>query len=223
MNTAVVCPTVTAQTTKEFRNQLERIHAFSERIHLDFMDGIFAPTTSIPLTKAWWQPGPIIDLHIMYKQPMNELENIIMLQPHLVIIHAEAEGVLDFLKELDGMGIKKGIALLQHTPVNAIAALLPQLDHVLLFSGELGHFGGTADVGLLRKADVLRRTYPNIEIGWDGGINDQNALTLAEGGIDVLNVGGFIQKSNNPEHAYAKLKSLLQMRGIHDRPTDLHD
>lgn len=210
---SVICPTVTAQTLKEFRQQLERIHNYADRIHLDFMDGEFAPTKSIPISKAWWQPGPIIDLHVMYKSPMHELENIIMLQPHLVIIHAEADGVLDFLKEMEGMGIKRGIALLQDTPVNAVASILPLLDHVLLFSGDLGHFGGTVDLKLLRKVDVLRRTYPHIEIGWDGGINDQNALALAKGGIDVLNVGGFIQKSDNPEHAYAKLKAILKSEG----------
>lgn len=213
MSQSVICPTVTAQTTTEFRQQMERIHAFAPRIHLDFMDGIFAPTTSIPLSKAWWQPGPIIDLHVMYKNPLEELETIVKMQPHLVIIHAEAEHAKEFLSELDGMGIKRGLALLQDTPVNVIASLLPMLDHVLLFSGNLGHFGGTVDLGILRKVNILRKTFPHIEIGWDGGINDQNVRVLAEGGIDVMNVGGYIQKSDEPEEAYAKLKTILNSEG----------
>ncbi len=202
---AVICPTVTAQTTSEFREQLARIQNFAPRIHLDFMDGIFAPTKSIPISSAWWQPGPIVDLHVMYKNPIHELENIIMLQPNLVIVHAEAENILDFLKELEDMGIKRGIALLQDTPVNAIAELLPLLDHVLLFSGDLGHFGGSADMKILKKVETLRATYPHIEIGWDGGINADNAAELAAGGIDVLNVGGSIQKAKDPEEAYDTL------------------
>ncbi|CAN5438524.1 ribulose-phosphate 3-epimerase [soil metagenome] len=205
----VICPTVTAQSSTEFRAQMERIHGFSKRIHLDFMDGIFAPNKSIPIASAWWQPGPIVDLHVMYKNPLSEIENIIMLQPHLVIIHAEAERVFDFLHELDELGIKKGIALLKDTPVSAIESLLPLLDHVLIFSGELGCFGGTADVQLLQKAALIKNLRPKIEIGWDGGINLENAASLASGGIDVLNTGGFIHNSENPEAAYDTLEKAI--------------
>lgn len=208
----IICPTVTAQTPKDFRNQLSRVQDFAGRIHLDFMDGIFAPTTSIALENAWWQPGPIIDLHVMYKNPLEKLETIIKLQPHLVIIHAEAENFVEFFDELEDMGIKKGVALLPATPVQDIEKLLPQLDHVLIFSGDLGHFGGTADLGLLHKVNELRKLKPQIEIAWDGGINDQNVRELALGGIDVLNVGGYIQKADQPEEAYATLTSALMER-----------
>ena len=213
MSAAVICPTVTAFSTQEYREQLERIQGFADRIHIDFMDGIFTPTKSPPISKAWWQPGPTVDLHVMYMRPMHELEQIIILQPHLVIVHAEAEGLLDFMKELEGMGIKKGIALLQDTPVNAIASLLPVLDHVLLFSGVLGSFGGEADLNLLKKAETIRKTYPHIEIGWDGGINAENAAALAAGGINVLNVGGSIQKAEDPEVAYVKLVTAITGEG----------
>lgn len=210
MNSAVICPTITAFSLTEYRQQLQRIQGFAERMHIDFMDGIFTPTKSPPPSKVWWQPGPIVDLHVMHKNPLHELENIIMLQPHLVIIHAEAERVVDFIKELDGMGIKKGVALLQDTPVNAISSLLPIIDHVLLFSGDLGHFGGKVDLKLLRKVNVIRQTYPHIEIGWDGGINAENARDLVDGGIDVLNVGGFIHKAENPEDAYDTLVEVIR-------------
>ena len=32
----------------------------------------------------------------------------------------------------------------------------------------------------------------DLEFGWDGGITDQNVAVLVNGGVDVLNVGGFI-------------------------------
>jgi pentose-5-phosphate-3-epimerase len=207
---SVICPTVTATDLSDYRQQLEHVQSFAKRIHLDFMDGIFAPTRSIAIAQAWWQPGPIVDLHIMHKKPLEQLEQIISLQPSLVIIHAEAERVLDFLHEIDGLGIQKGIALLGATPPTVLEPILPILDHVLIFSGDLGHFGGTADLDLLHKVAWLKKQKPGLEIGWDGGINDKNVSILAAGGIDVLNVGGFIQKAKNPESAYDTLNAELE-------------
>ena len=63
---------------------------------------------------------------------------------------------------------------------------------------------------LLDKVDQIRKLKPTIEIGWDGGINDTNAYELAKNGIDVLNVGGFIQKSDDPEGAYDTLIGKLK-------------
>lgn len=206
---AVVVPTVTALNTSDYQKQLQKIQRFADRIHLDFMDGIFAPTKSIDITDAWWQPGPVVDLHVMYKKPLEELENLIALKPHMIIIQAEAEGVKEFLDELDGLGIKKGLALLQETLVEDIEKLLPKLDHVLIFSGSLGKFGGKVDVNLLHKAQMLKKLKPSIEVGWDGGINDKNAVMLAAGGVDVLNVGGFIQKAYSAEIAYDKLVTAI--------------
>lgn len=206
---AVVVPTVTALNTSDYQKQLQKIQRFADRIHLDFMDGIFAPTKSIDITDAWWQPGPVVDLHVMYKKPLEELENLIALKPHMIIIQAEAEGVAEFLDELDGLGIKKGLALLQETLVEDIEKLLPKLDHVLIFSGSLGKFGGKVDVNLLHKAQMLKKLKPSIEVGWDGGINDKNAVMLAAAGVDVLNVGGFIQKAYSAEIAYDKLVTAI--------------
>lgn len=207
---SVVCPTVTAVTRAEYRQQLERIQSFARRIHLDFMDGVFAPTKSISIAEAWWQPGPVIDLHVMHQKPMLELEHCIMLQPHMIILHAESEGILDFFKEIDDLGIKKGLAILQPTSVDSIKELLPELDHVLVFSGDLGHFGGTVDMHMLEKVKELKRLKPSLEIGWDGGINAENAAELIRAGVDVLNTGGFIQRAQNPEDAYDTLEAIVK-------------
>lgn len=90
---AVICPTVTTLTPKHYRESIERVCDFAERIHIDFADGVFAPTKLVPIEEVWWPIGPIIDFHIMYKQPMEHIESIILQQPSLAVIHAEADGV----------------------------------------------------------------------------------------------------------------------------------
>ncbi len=198
------------KNSREYRAAIERVSNFSERIHIDFADGKLAPTKLISISDAWWPVGLMVDFHIMYQNPFEFIDDIIAQQPSLVIIHAEAEGVEKFLDELDGLGIKRGVALLKQTPVESINKLLNKLDHVLIFSGDLGYYGGIVDFELLEKVKLLKKLKPDIEIGWDGGVKDVNASKLVEAGVDVLNVGGFIQNSSDPEAAYDTLNVVIK-------------
>lgn len=196
-------------SSKEYSESIQRVAQFADRIHLDFADGIFAPTKLLPIEDAWWPIGLIVDFHVMYKKPLEHLEEIIHHSPHLVIVHAEADGIEEFLTELDGLGIKRGVALLKETPVSVIEKYTENLEHVLIFSGDLGHYGGSVDFELLDKVKQVKAIDPVIEIGWDGGVNLETATKLAESGVDVLNVGGAIQKASDPEKEYDKLCSSI--------------
>lgn len=206
-----ICPTVTAESVGEYDDQVHQLESFAERVHLDFMDGAFAPSKSPDLSVIKPPSKFLFDLHVMYQNPQDYLKDIIHLKPHLVVVHAES--TVDYKKmadELHRNGIKFGIALLQKTPVKTVAPLLGSLDHVLVFSGNLGYQGGSkVDVHLVTKVKELRKLKPKIEIGWDGGVNDKNIKFLATVGVNVINVGGFIQKSDNPKAAYQKLEQAL--------------
>jgi ribulose-phosphate 3-epimerase len=208
---AVICPTVTAFDPHEYRGQIERLEPFAKHIHIDLMDGEFAPTKSPPLEQIWWPVTAKADIHLMYQRPMEYLEQLIKLQPRLVIIHNEADvHHMDFAAKLHAEHIEAGLAILADTPIEYAYQIMHSFDHVLVFSGDLGRHGGHANLGLLDKVHKIREHHPDVEIGWDGGINDQNAKQLVDGGVDVLNVGGFIQKAENPQEAYAKLEVLLK-------------
>lgn len=209
---ATICPTVMGASSKEYREAIDRIADFAERIHIDFADGIFAPTKLQPIEDAWWPIGLIVDFHIMYQNPLDHIETVILHQPNLAIIHLEANNSIEFLRELDGLGIKRGIALLKDTPIEKIKADLDHIDHVLIFSGDLGHYGGKADYNLLNKVKILKDIKSELEIGWDGGVNSESIETLIDAGVDVLNVGGAIQKASEPEKAYDILKDIINQK-----------
>ncbi|HMS50656.1 MAG TPA: hypothetical protein PKA02_04470 [Candidatus Saccharibacteria bacterium] len=207
---AIICPTVTATEPHQFRQQLERVASFAERIHIDLADGVFTDNKLLPLDDVWWPAGAFVDVHLMYEAVKPFLAQLVALKPHMVIIHAEAVGnYYSVAKPLKAVGIKVGVALLAHTPVTRIKQALPDIDHVLVFSGHLGYFGGKADLELLKKVEQLKKLHHEIEIGWDGGINEANAAILAQGGVDVLNVGGAIQRATDPKDAYGRLKALV--------------
>jgi ribulose-phosphate 3-epimerase len=206
---AVICPTVTAFDPHEYRTQVERLVAFARRIHIDLMDGVFAPTKSPGLDQVWWPQELTADIHLMYQEPMQYLDQLIKLRPHMVVVHNEAHvHHMHFAAELHKADIKVGLAILRDTPAEYAYQIMHSFDHVLVFSGNLGYHGGEADLGILDKVKKIREHHPEAEIGWDGGINDQNAAQLVEAGVDVLNVGGFIQKSDDPAAAYAKLETI---------------
>jgi ribulose-phosphate 3-epimerase len=203
---ATICPTVLAGTPEEFRNQVNRISQFATRIHIDLADGLFAPTKTIAIDQVWWPGGVRADLHVMYQKPFEHYRTFLSLTPQMVIVHAESEGnFVPFAELMHRHGIEVGVALKPETPVSLIRPALEWIDYILIFSGNLGHFGGQADTSLLTKVQELRQLKPQLEIGWDGGINNTNAQVLARGGVDVLNVGGFIQHAADPRMTYNML------------------
>ncbi len=208
---AIICPTVTAFSLDEYRRQTLAITPFAQRIHIDLMDGRFAPTISPDINDIWVPHGPAVDVHLMYQEPMNALKQLIALQPHMVIIHNEAHvHHMHFVAELHKHGIKAGLAILQDTPIEYAYQIMHSFDHVLIFSGQLGHHGGHADLSLLDRVQKIRDHHMDVEIGWDGGISDHNARQLVDAGIDVLNVGGFIQKSHNPIDSFERINKAIQ-------------
>ncbi len=210
MSMATICPTVLARDPHEYRIQMERIQSFAKRVQIDLTDGHFAKVKTVTIPQVWWPAKVTADLHLMFRRPGFHLKEILNLHPSMVIVHAEAEGsFVDFAQRLRDAAIKVGVALLPETPVAQIKPALEYIDHVLIFSGDLGHFGGRVDTHLLVKAQECKALKPELEIGWDGGVNDTNVHLLAAGGIDVLNVGGFIQKASDAQHAYDTLVAKL--------------
>lgn len=203
---AVICPTVTAYDANEYRKQMDVLTPFANRVHIDLMDGIFAPTKSPDINSAWWPHQLKADIHLMYQSPMDYIHQIINHHPRMVIIHNEADvHHMDFAAQLHAHDILVGLAILHDTPVEYAYQIMHSFDHVLVFSGKLGYHGGEADMSLLAKVRDIRQHHPDAEIGWDGGINDQNAIQLIEAGVDVLNVGGYIHHSVSPLLAFNRL------------------
>ncbi len=210
---AIICPTITATTTEQYSQQMEEVAEYVERIHIDLADGVFAPNKLVSIKDIWWPVGVTADIHVMYQAIAPFIDELIQHKPNLVIMHAEAAGKFADLHEiLAKKSIKTGIALLAETPVDVIKPILHKLDHVLIFSGDLGYFGGHAKMSLLSKIRQIKRINPAIEIGWDGGINEDNVHKLVLGEVDVLNVGGAIHKAKNPHTAYDTLSVLARLK-----------
>lgn len=204
---SIVVPAITEQSVEDVNAEWLRMQPFASRVHLDLMDGQFAPGEPIPLDSLSWSEGWEVDMHLMYKEPMEQLKAITSLdpKPSLVVFHAEAEGdLLAFAKGLQDAGIKAGVALMRSTVPSDKTELIQAADHVLIFSGDLGKHGGKANMLQLEKVRLIHAIKEEVEIGWDGGANVDNSYTLALGGIDVINVGHALADVDDPAEVYRK-------------------
>lgn len=212
---AVIVPCVTVSTPEDYKASLEKIHLFAKRVHIDISDGTFAPNQLIGPGQIWWPQGWEIDVHVMVALPSEYLDQLLALKPHMITLHAEAkEDILPLLQKIKQVGINAGVALMRSTVPADIAGLIETADHVMIFSGDLGKYGGTASLMQLEKIRLVKNINAGVEIGWDGGITVENAFSLAQGGVDVFNVGGAIQKANDAQTAYDTLVKEVSRQGV---------
>jgi len=204
-----------AETIDELRASTEKLQTFVRRVHIDISDGEFTPTFLLNEAQLFWPEGWDVDIHAMVARPSEHLAQLIQLKPSMVILHAEAqEDIVPHLLALKQAGIKAGIALLKTTVPITVQAAIEAADHVMIFSGELGKFGGTASMMQLEKIRLIRKIKPSVEVGWDGGVKVDNAYTLTQGGVDVLNVGGEIANATDPAATYNELVKEINKHGV---------
>lgn len=212
---AVIAPAILAENAAQYKEQVDRITGFVERVHIDVSDGEFAPTLTVGIQELWAPEGWTIDIHAMVNNLEEYIPKLTALRPHMIIVHAEATGdVKTALMQIRQAGIMAGLALLKPTVPRTVEEFIKLADHVMIFSGELGRFGGTASLMQLEKIRLIKAINPNVEIGWDGGVLVDNAYSLVQGGVNVLNAGGVIQKSSDPHAIFSKLQQEINKTSV---------
>ena len=212
---AAIVPTILCETEDDYKATIERLHPFAQRVHIDLTDGEFAPTFTVGVNQIWWPQEWTVDIHAMVAHPSQYVNALIQMKPATVIFHAETgEDLTPVIAKLKQAGIKAGIALLKPTVPSTVQPYIESADHVLVFSGDLGHYGGTASLMQLEKVRLIRTIHPEVEVGWDGGANAENAFSLAQGGVDVINCGGAINKAADPAATYKQLVDEINKHAV---------
>ena len=212
---AMIAPAILTDNLEDYKSRLEQAATFASRVHIDISDGEFAPTFTVNEADAWWPTNVQADIHAMVARPSEHIAALVAKRPSMIIFHAEVqEDLTKIFQYIRQSGIKAGLALQRPTVPTELAALIAQVDHVMIFSGELGKYGGTASMMQLEKVRLIKSIRSDVEIGWDGGVNVENAYTLTQGGVDVLNVGGAIANSQVPADTYNELVKEINKHGV---------
>lgn len=210
----VVVPCVTVSSPDAYKLALQKIHTFTKRVHVDFSDNTLAPLQSVAVNQIWWPQEWQVDIHAMVNDPAQYVDALLAIKPHLIIFHAEVKtDLLPIMQKIKMNGVKAGVALMRSTVPADVAPLIEAADHVLVFSGNLGKYGGTASLMQLEKVRLIKNINAGAEIGWDGGIAIENAFSLAQGGVDVMYVGHAIQEVDDAHAAYDALVKEVSRQG----------
>lgn len=209
-------PSILTASVDELQRYITIYSAFAKHFHLDIADGSFVNTMTVKLADITSLPDELVwDFHMMVIDPLLYIDDIVRLAPSLVIFHAEVgANLLEPINKLKEAGIKTGVALLQRTYPGDVSAYIEAADHVLIFAGELGKQGGTADLLQIEKIKLIKAINPSVEIGWDGGINIENVRAVAHSGLDILNIGRAIAMSTDPAATYKELSEESDRLGV---------
>ena len=211
MAITTIAPTILTNDPNEYNDIVKKYFNFAKRVHVDISDGTLTDATTISETAVWWPKGWTVDIHMITATPSTHLDNLIKLKPNLVIFHAEAnEDLLPIFQKLHEAGIKTGVAIIKSVYPGNIKNILNDCDHALIFSGDLGKYGGKAEPLLFEKAALIRDIKSAIEIGWDGGANEENIHLITHAGVDIINVGSAIAKAEDSAAAFNTLNKLTE-------------
>lgn len=184
--------------------------------HLDVMDGSFVPNISFGLPvieQIRKATHKVCDVHLMIESPGKFAEAFKKAGADILTVHIEAcPNLHRNLQEIKSLGMKRGVALNPHTPVQLLEDILEDIDLVCLMSVNPG-FGGqkfipkTLDkIRALKQMIQQRGLQTLIEI--DGGVNLNNAKDILLAGADVLVAGSTVFNSEDPIATIAELKAL---------------
>lgn len=184
--------------------------------HLDVMDGSFVPNISFgPMLVQFFRKATkkVCDVHLMIEAPERYAEAFRDAGADILTVHVEACNHLHRnIQQIKSLGMKAGVAINPHTPVETLKDILHDLDLVCVMSVNPG-FGGQAfiphtlqKIAALKAMITAQKLSTLIEV--DGGVTLENAPSLVAAGADVLVAGNTVFKSSNPKETIAQLKRI---------------
>ena len=194
----------------------------ADYIHVDVMDGHFVPNMTIgPLIVEAIRPVTKLplDVHLMIEQPDRYIPAFAKAGADYLSVHVEAcphlHRTIHLIKE---QGVKAGVVLNPHTPVEMIQHIIDDVDLVLLMTVNPG-FGGQKFIpSVLPKirqvAQLVKERGRFVEIEVDGGINAETARLCIEAGANVLVAGSAIYNERDRAAAIRAIRGENEAEGV---------
>ncbi|ARK22676.1 ribulose-phosphate 3-epimerase [Sporosarcina sp. P26b] len=211
-----IAPSILAANFAKLGEEVKEVEkAGAELIHIDVMDGHFVPNITMgPIVVEALRPLTELplDVHLMIENPDAYIEDFAKAGADYITVHVEACPHLHrTLQLIKSTGVKPGVVLNPHTPIEQIMHVLEDIDMVLFMTVNPG-FGGQSFIhSVLPKvkqlAELIKERNLSIEIEIDGGINEETIKPCVEAGATIFVAGSAIYSKEDRAKALQAIKS----------------
>ena len=189
-----------------------------EVLHLDVMDGHFAPNISFgaPVIESLRPRSKMFfDAHLMIEEPKRYAEAFVNAGCDHITFHIEVtDDPVAVVEHIRGLGASVGVCLNPTTPVSSIESILGNVDLVLVMSVWPGFGGQKFIVDVLPKLTELRtRLRPDQRLELDGGVDRHTIEAAARAGADTFVAGTSVFRAADPVSAWRELHRLAEDAG----------
>ena len=213
----IIAPSLLASNFLRLEDECKMINqSEAEWFHLDVMDGRFVPNISFGLPvieHIRTATTKVLDVHLMIEEPEKYAEAFAKAGANILSVHIETcRNLHRNIQQIKALGMKAGVAVNPHTPINLLADIIEDIDLVNLMSVNPG-FGGQKFIPytltkIKQLSALIKERGVHVDIEIDGGVTIDNAKAIIDAGATVLVAGNTVFKSANPIETIAALRRL---------------
>lgn len=204
-----VIPGILEKEWSEIERKINLVKPFAKTIHIDIIDGIFAPNTTFidPLPFKKFTSDSFFELHMMVSNPIQYLKPFADVGFKRFLGHIEKmPDQAEFVAQGQLFG-EVGLAIDGPTDLSEVKVAYEDLDSILIMTIKAGESGQMFKPEYLKKVQVLRQAQGQFfPIEVDGGINDQTIIEAKNAGATRFVANSFIFKSQEPQSQFNLLK-----------------
>lgn len=213
-----IIPGILEKNWSEIERKLEIAKSFAKTVHIDILDGKFAPNTTFlnPAPFAKYSQDIFLELHMMVDNPIQYLESWASAGFKRFIGHIEKmPDQAEFVAKAKELG-EVSLAINGPTLLESIKVPFSDLDSILVMSIKAGWSGQEFNPEYLKKVETLRSSFAKapadkqVQIEVDGGINDQTIALAIQAGAQRFVSTSFIFNAQNPQKQYNLLKTIAE-------------
>ncbi len=203
-----IIPAILEKNWQEIERKIELVRPFAQTIHIDIIDGKFAPNATFldPAPFKKYTSEIFFELHMMVDNPLQYLKLWADAGFARFLGHVEhMPDQIEFIAQGQMLG-EVGLALDLKTPISEIKVPFEDLDNILLMAVKAGSSGQKFDLSVVGKvSELAEKTFIPIEV--DGGINDSTLSEVKYSGAVQVAANSFIF-TEDPKKQYEKLLNL---------------
>jgi ribulose-phosphate 3-epimerase len=194
-----IAPSILSADFARLGEEINRVRAEADVLHVDVMDGHFVPNLTIgPPVVKWIRRhcDLYLDCHLMMDNPGEYLEAFRDAGANSCTVHVEIGGTGELIGQMRQLGLRTGLAVNPETALEACEPWLDRVDMLLVMTVHPG-FGGQSFMSevvpkIARARQLIDEAGLGVELEVDGGIDVRTAPVVALAGARLLVAGSAI-------------------------------